>query len=526
MSCEQHIAIYAMLFLVIIAFAPERSFSQLALGRKKFVGNAITSGFHIPSNYLDFWNQVTPGNDGKWGSVEASQGVFTWSALDDIYNLALANGILFKEHNLVWGSQQPSWITSLDSADQRAAVEAWIDSVGSRYPQMSFVDVVNEPFHTPPPYTNALGGSGKTGWDWVITAFTWARKYCPSGAKLLINEYNILQDNGITSNYIALIDTLIVRGLIDGVGIQGHYFEFKRAAYLVAEGQTYYSYSISTLKYNLDRIASSTGLPIYITEFDIDEQDDNIQLQNYETYFPLFYEDPAIKGMTLWGYNYGDTWKPYAYLDSLGIQRQAFQWLSNYLIFYLSKPIIISPANTTISVCNPFMVWHSSIAASSYRLQIATDNLFSSVVVDSTVSDTTLQMRILNPSTKYYWRVRAFNASDTSGFANSAYFTTGDSIETAVNKLLEGPTEFKLLQNYPNPFNPTTVIEYQLPVASYVSLKVYDILGREVAVLVNENKIAGYYNVTFNAKNMPSGVYFYRITTGSYSNVKKLILLK
>lgn len=88
------------------------------------------------------------------------------------------------------------------------------------------------------------------------------------------------------------------------------------------------------------------------------------------------------------------------------------------------------------------------------------------------------------------------------------------------------PVTFGLLQNYPNPFNPTTVISYQLPVVSIVTLKIYDVLGREIESLVNEKESAGYYNVTFNASDLPSGVYFYRIGTERSSAVKKLMLVK
>jgi photosystem II stability/assembly factor-like uncharacterized protein len=90
----------------------------------------------------------------------------------------------------------------------------------------------------------------------------------------------------------------------------------------------------------------------------------------------------------------------------------------------------------------------------------------------------------------------------------------------------EIPTRFSLSQNYPNPFNPSTVISYQIASAGKVSLKVYDILGREVATLVNSVKAAGNYTVTFIATNLPSGVYFYRLQAGTYSNTKKLLLLK
>ncbi len=84
------------------------------------------------------------------------------------------------------------------------------------------------------------------------------------------------------------------------------------------------------------------------------------------------------------------------------------------------------------------------------------------------------------------------------------------------------------MQNYPNPFNPSTVISYQLPVNSLVSLKVYDAIGREVATLVNEVKEAGSYDVqlSMNSYQLSSGVYFYKLTAGKYSAVKKLVLMK
>ncbi len=92
------------------------------------------------------------------------------------------------------------------------------------------------------------------------------------------------------------------------------------------------------------------------------------------------------------------------------------------------------------------------------------------------------------------------------------------------------PTKYALEQNYPNPFNPLTMINYQLPPLAngnnFVSLKVYDVLGREVATLVDGHKSAGYYDVTWDASNMPSGVYMYKLTAGSYTDVKKMLLLR
>ncbi len=97
---------------------------------------------------------------------------------------------------------------------------------------------------------------------------------------------------------------------------------------------------------------------------------------------------------------------------------------------------------------------------------------------------------------------------------------------TAIKEINSTPKSFALYQNYPNPFNPTTAITYQLSANSHVTLKVYDILGREVATLVNQKEIAGSHSVTFDGSRLASGVYFYRLVAGSYTATKKLILIK
>ena len=119
--------------------------------------------------------------------------------------------------------------------------------------------------------------------------------------------------------------------------------------------------------------------------------------------------------------------------------------------------------------------------------------------------------------------IRIYNTALTQHCVDSLYgLATG--IE---NKPHSGsPAEFQLSQNFPNPFNPSTIITYQLPSNAAVVLKVYDILGREVATLVNECEIIGNHSVTFNAGDLPSGVYSYRLQAGTYSQTKKLLLLK
>jgi len=88
------------------------------------------------------------------------------------------------------------------------------------------------------------------------------------------------------------------------------------------------------------------------------------------------------------------------------------------------------------------------------------------------------------------------------------------------------PGSFSLSQNYPNPFNPTTMIQYSVPKSGLVTLKVYNMLGQEVATLVNQQQQAGNYNVNFNATRLASGVYMYRIQSGSFSSTKKMTYLK
>jgi hypothetical protein len=97
---------------------------------------------------------------------------------------------------------------------------------------------------------------------------------------------------------------------------------------------------------------------------------------------------------------------------------------------------------------------------------------------------------------------------------------------TGVNNKIAVVSGFELKQNYPNPFNPSTTITYQIPQNSFVTLKVYNILGNEVATLVNGQQAAGVYNFNFKANNLASGIYIYKLTAGNFTSVRKLTLLK
>jgi plastocyanin len=97
---------------------------------------------------------------------------------------------------------------------------------------------------------------------------------------------------------------------------------------------------------------------------------------------------------------------------------------------------------------------------------------------------------------------------------------------TPVNDEINKPLSFRLIQNYPNPFNPSTKIEFHVAEPSFVSLKIFNVLGTEIASLVNEFKQAGIFKISFNANELASGVYFYRMQAGNFVGVKKMILKK
>lgn len=295
---------------VIIAIAAK---AQLADDKCKFLGN-IHAGT-APADFKTYWNQVTPENAGKWGSVESTRDVMTWTALDNAYKFAKDNGFPFKQHTLVWGQQQPAWISTLPAEEQKAEVEAWIKSFCERYPDTDYIDVVNEPLHAIPSYAGALGASGETGWDWIVWSFEKAREYCPN-AKLILNDYSILSSDVNTDKYIEIINVLKERELIDIIGEQGHFFE---------------TTPIGTIKNNLDKL-HALELPIHISEFDINLADDNAQLTKYKELFPVLWKHPGVHGVTLWGYRQGQIWREDAYLIRINnTPRPALGWLTEFV---------------------------------------------------------------------------------------------------------------------------------------------------------------------------------------------------
>lgn len=236
----------------------------------------------------------------------------------------------------------------------------------------------------------------------------------------MINDYSIVNSNGATTNYLNIINLLLERKLIDGIGVQGHAFSTRG--------------SVTTMTDNLNRLAA-TGLPIQVTEMDIDGPTDQVQLNDYQRIFPTFWEHPAVEGITLWGWRLG-MWRSAqgAYLvNDRGADRPALVWLRNYIL------------STKVSVAE---------------------------------------------------------------------------------HLFEAPQGFYLSNNYPNPFNPSTQIAYSVPRPGYISLKVYNMLGQEVATLFEGVQRAGNHLATFDGRGLASGVYFYQLKANNFVGTKRLMLLK
>lgn len=329
--------------------------TPMARNHAKFLGNIIPN--NVPASFDTYWNQVTPENSGKWGSVEGTRNVMNWTAHDRAYNHAKSKGYRFKYHTLVWGSQEPSWLKNLTATDQKKELEEYMQAVATRYPNLDYIDVVNEALHAPSSMKDAIGGDGATGWDWVVWSFRKARELFPN-SKLHINDYGIISDVPKARRYVDIVNILKQENLIDGIGIQCHEFNMNTV-------------SVNTMRSVLS-ILAATGLPIHVSELDItgapNISEEN-QYQIYKTKFPVLWEHESVIGITLWGYITGTTWiSGTGIVEADGRERKAMVWLKNYMASEASK------------VPNKF---ESATAVS----ELSTDDSFSVEIYPNPVSD-------------------------------------------------------------------------------------------------------------------------------------------
>jgi hypothetical protein len=192
-----------------------------------------------------------------------------------------------------------------------------------------------------------------------------------------------------------------------------------------------------------------------------------------------------------------------------------------------AAPNLTLPANNSSGVSlTPVMVWDSLASATSYRIQIANDSSFSSMVKDTsgiTSSHYNVYSGLLSNLNKYYWRVQAVNAGGNGPNSVIFNFTVG---LLGISQNNEIPKAYMLYDNYPNPFNPSTKIKFDLPHGGLTVLKIYDVLGRLSGVVVSGQLNAGRYEIEFNASQLASGVYFYRLESEGFVSIKKMVIIK
>ncbi len=340
--------------------------AALADGGAKFVGNITTSG-QIRDDMGTYWNQITPENGCKWGSIHSlSNGnsgtsKFAWDNYDKCegaYKWAKEKPgeRHFKFHALVWGSQYPNFLCKKKNPGitvelTKQYITEWFDAVAAKFPDLEYIDVVNEAIWAGDNYHSgygkpaagaegrstddtecggsyiieALGGdrvvNGKHQYDFITTAFKMARERWPK-AVLIYNDYNTLSWQ--MNEGIELIQTIVKNGApVDAYGQQAH----------DCKGM-----SKSDFESKMTRIHNETGLPLLVSEYDIGEADDTKQKNDYANQIPFMWETPWVAGITIWGYINGATWAANTgIMEKDGRKRAAMTWLEEYFANNLNK---------------------------------------------------------------------------------------------------------------------------------------------------------------------------------------------
>jgi len=173
----------------------------------------------------------------------------------------------------------------------------------------------------------------------------------------MINDYNIVNNSVNTNNFIQIIELLQAENLIDAIGVQAHAFSTSASA--------------ATMTANLDQLAT-TGLPIYATEFDLSSTDEATHLTNYQRVFPVFWEHPAVKGVTLWGYRPGMWNSNKAYLlNPDGNPRASMYWLRRYVegTKFDGDCILLPSAVTPVTTGNPVEVYPNPAPGGKFTIR-------------------------------------------------------------------------------------------------------------------------------------------------------------
>lgn len=193
-----------------------------------------------------------------------------------------------------------------------------------------------------------------------------------------------------------------------------------------------------------------------------------------------------------------------------------------------SAPLLVSPANSSTGIsCTPLLNWNDVVNSETYTVQVSTNSGFTSFRVNQsglTTSQYQVTAGALQNNVLYYWRACAVNVAGTGPWSTVWSFRTAlVGIQPFSSEI---PEAYELYANTPNPFNPTTDIRFDIPKAGLVTLKVFDIFGKEMETIVNERLEPGKYKAVINGSNLSSGVYFYQLVTDEFTSTKKMVLLK
>jgi len=206
---------------------------------------------------------------------------------------------------------------------------------------------------------------------------------------------------------------------------------------------------------------------------------------------------------------------------------QSYNYMVNNFINYSALTVEIPNGGEVWEVGQTEEISWSAVNVYNVKIELSTDNGSAwSSIVESTPNTGTYSWLVTAPDSSNQCLIRITNVDDELVMDESDGTFTIDLATGVEEKENSIPKEFALDQNYPNPFNPVTNIKYYVPETAHVTIKVYDLIGREVALLVNEVKQPGIYRVSFDGENLASGVYFYRMTSDNFTAVRKLNLLK
>ena len=200
----------------------------------------------------------------------------------------------------------------------------------------------------------------------------------------------------------------------------------------------------------------------------------------------------------------------------------------NFTTGFPTTPLLAYPLNNTGNIpLDTILYWSPSATANSYDFILAKGADFNpSTIVANVVgiNDTNYSVTGLQANTFHFWKVRANNSFGTSNWSEVWRFKTFNPL--GINDEELNPTEYVLEQNYPNPFNPSTNIRFKIPESGFTTLKIYNLLGQEVAVILSESLVAGTYDFNFDGAELSSGIYLYRLRVNDFSASKKMIFIK